>query len=126
MTSATARGAISKNVPHVEASEKQIYASIRYGRRCTFHLAGQEPVTGYVAGIDRYNYVVLSHQDGKLRRCIIHKTLTSPIELHEEDTLGDEPEDLQAQLVGFREWVLRNIFGASNGASAQTRTENPR
>jgi hypothetical protein len=127
MTSATVRSISTPRSNGPEASDKQLYATVRYGRRCTFHVAGQDPIEGYVVGIDRYTYVVLATQGHGFayRRCIIHKATASPIWLHEQATLDDEPEDVQLQIAPFRKWVLSNIFGATHGASAPPPNGDP-
>lgn len=94
-------------------TDRQIYWSVRHGRRCTFVVFDSDPITGYVAGADRYNYLVVSaDEEGKIRRCLVHKGSVSVIELHEESTLQQEPQraELITAIAPYRNWVLRTYF----------------
>lgn len=94
------------------ATERQIYWSVRNGRRCTFRVFDDDPIIGYVAGMDRYNYLVVCPTNaGRIRRLLVHKTVPS-IELHEESSLEDEPQrdELVAAIAPFRSWIMREFF----------------
>ncbi len=70
--------------------------------------------------MDRYSYLVAFVDEGVLRKALIHKGSCPVIELHEESTLDDEPQEVRdslLQAIGpFRSWV--------NGQTS--RTENSR
>jgi hypothetical protein len=104
-----------KDRESASCTDRQIYWSVRHGRRCTFRVLDAEPVTGYVAGADRYNYFVVWDQDGRIRRALVHKGSVSVIELHEESALEGEPQrELLVSVIGpFRKWVMRSHFNQS-------------
>lgn len=92
-----------KNPPELLMSEKQIAASVRFGRKVTFCPFDNEPVTGYVGGWDRYNYFVLVPDDhranGSLQvgKYLVHKSVPV-IRLHDESTFDREPPDVLEEL----------------------------
>lgn len=102
-------------------SDKQIAASVRFGRKVTFWPLDLDPITGYVAGMDRYTYFVLvpnpDHEPHSnvqvLRKYLVHKSGTL-IELHDESSidLEDEPfrEELRKIVVPFRTKVMDDFF----------------
>lgn len=92
---------------------RQILASVRYGRKCTFFpLDYDEPITGYVGGIERFNYVVHLVIDGEIITELIHKSCPR-IRLHSKNTYDDEP--LKAEfdkIMGpFRRRVMSGTLG---------------
>lgn len=80
-----------------DMTSKQIAASVRFGRRVTFYVLDYDPVTGYVAGMDKFNYFVLVPSN-PIEKKLIHKGNSPLIDLHDESTLDDEPEPVRTEL----------------------------
>lgn len=80
-----------------EPQDRQIIQSVRHGRRCTFRPIDNDEITGYIAGIERFHYFVLSVEGGVVRQHLIHKSCPV-IELHAGSTFELETEDIRAAL----------------------------
>lgn len=95
-------------------TDRQIAASVRFGRRITATLSDfEEPISGYIAGMDRYNYLVLvPHSDGHIEKLLVHKGNAALIELHDESTIEHEDlrDDLLAIVRPFRRAVMSQFW----------------
>lgn len=91
-------------------SVKQVARTVVDGRKVTFHVFDGEPVTGYVAGMDDYNWLVISPRGTKH---LIHKGSCPRIDLHDLVTYPDEENHEQIEkVVGpFRRYCSSQIFG---------------
>lgn len=71
-----------------------------------------DAITGYVGGIERFNYVVHVVTDGKIFTELIHKSCPR-IRLHPENTYDVEPlkEGLDKIMGSFRRRVLSGHLG---------------
>lgn len=99
----------------LDTTEKQILWAVKYGRKCTFNVFDFGSITGYVAGMDRYNYFVVWIDDDRIRQALIHKGSTPVVELHADATLDTEETDLLRQklldiISPFRGHVLKQYF----------------
>lgn len=97
-------------------SDRQIAATVRFGRKITIWPVDQDEVTGYVAGVDRFNYFLLvpdAEQPLVVHKFLVHKA-GALIELHDSSTLDREPEELRDQLrriiVPFRVKIMETYF----------------
>lgn len=102
-----------------EPTDRQILYSVRYGRKCTFYPIDNTEITGYVAGIERYAYVVatVDSATGAITRRLVHKSCPV-IELHEESTFDSEPAEVRevlTKIMGkFRQWANRQFQSPPN------------
>lgn len=102
-------------------SDRQIAATVRFGRKVTLWPVDQDPISGYVAGLDRYTFFVLVPNNAQdpnpeqpvLRKYLVHKSGTL-IELHDESTLDAEPEAIRDALrkiiMPFRTKIMDDFY----------------
>lgn len=80
-------------------TDRQIAASVFFGRKITLWPLDQDSVHGYVAGMDRFNiFMLVPRDDGTIEQYIVHKGSTPLIELHMEKTVDTEPQPLRREL----------------------------
>jgi hypothetical protein len=95
---------------------KQLAQTVRYGRKVTFHVFDGDPVTGYLAGMDREYFLVLEpHHDG-FKRWGIRRDGNPAFLLHGEQTYDSEAQkDALEEVIGpFRGWVNNRVLGNRN------------
>ena len=101
-------------------SDRQIAATVRFGRLQSPFLAGRATlaeITGYLAGMDRYSYFVLvpgrGGDDPPMRKFLVHKSGTL-IELHDESALDNEVEEIRQELrkiiTPFRTKIMEDYY----------------
>jgi len=105
-------------------SDRQIAATVRFGRKVTLVPIDHDEMTGYVAGVDRYMIFLLVPQDededegewlsdSPVAKWLVHKSGTL-ILLHDESTLDREPEEIRDLLrkiiVPFRDKVMDEYY----------------
>lgn len=81
-------------------SSKQLARTVLDGKKVTFRVANEEPVTGYLCGMDDFHWMVLT-ADGEQH--LIHKTAPM-ISLSSVATYADEPgrEQMEKIIGPFR------------------------
>ena len=98
-------------------SDRQIAATVRFGRLVTFWPVDHNALTGYLAGMDRYSYFVLvpgrEGDDPPVRKFLVHKSGTL-IELHDESALDGESEEvrqiLRQIITPFRTKIMEDYY----------------
>lgn len=98
--------------------ERQLYASVKMGRRITFQVFDGDDISGYLAGIDSERFFVLQPVgDGRTfhHQFVSRSGAGTPVfQIHEAVEglrLEDEPcrEEMEAIIIPFRKWIIANI-----------------
>lgn len=86
-------------------STKQIARSVHDGRLVTFHIPGSENISGYVAGMDDFHWLVLT-PDGKEH--LVHKSGASVVTIASQPTYAEEVlhADLERVIEPFRKRLV--------------------
>lgn len=94
-------------------TEKQLGGSVIYGRQITFAITGEDPITGYLAGLDGDSFLVLVVESGVVRPHLIRRSASPFQEMHPASTLAEEShlESLETFLTPFRKWVRESLLG---------------
>lgn len=106
----TADLSVSRRVRDTPMSVKQIARTVVDGRKVTFHIFDGEPITGYVAGMDDYNWLVVTPAGDKH---LVHKGSCPRTDLHDEPTYRAEPnhEEIERVVGPFRRYCSSQFFG---------------
>lgn len=99
-------------------SVKQIARTVVDGRLVTFHIFDGEPICGYVAGMDDYNWLVVTPAGDKH---LVHKGSCPRTDLHDESTYETEPnrEEIEKVVGPFRRYVSATVFNREEMPSQQ-------
>jgi hypothetical protein len=95
--------------------EKQLYASVKMGRRITFHVFDGDDISGYLAGMDSERFFVLEPHNESFRHQFISRGAGTPVfQIHEAVAgfrLEDEDcrEEMDAIITPFRKWIVSNM-----------------
>lgn len=103
-------------------SSKQLAHTVMDGKQVDFHLTGGMVVSGYLAGMDDYHWMVIDPQ-GKVS--LVHKGSAILVQPWTRETYSTEvaKTDLEAVIQPFRKWVGRHFFGRSAATVTTTSTE---
>lgn len=101
---------------------RQLYQTVKSGQQVTFSVFDDDPVTGYLAGIDDEHYFVLEPVHGKneFHKKIIRKACCPVFKLHSGTSYRHEPEELRdimdPIIVPFKSWVLMQFYSRTRSA----------
>lgn len=108
----TPSSTLDKRAPDEKVDEKPLLRAARDGQFITFHLTATWSVSGYLAGIGRFYYVVAVPTDSGATRTQLHKGSVPQIEFHPTRTIDAEhaqaKRELDAMTKSYREWVTKN------------------
>lgn len=108
-----------RSVRGSQLSDKQLARTVVLGQKVTFVVAAQEPVVGYVFGVDDYHWAVVTPEG---ETTLVHKS-TPLVHIASSSTYDDEPrrEELEAMVAPFRRVVARRFRGVPENEQASTR-----
>jgi hypothetical protein len=110
--------------------ERQLYASVKMGRRITFHVFDGDDISGYLAGMDSERFFVLEPYDGSFRHQFISRGAGTPVfQIHEAVAglrLEDENcrEEMETIIIPFRKWIVSNMSQRPEDESRPGRARN--
>jgi hypothetical protein len=111
-------------------TEKQLYASVKLGRRITFHVFDGDDISGYLAGMDSERFFVLEPHDQTFRHQFINRGAGTPVfQIHEAVAglrLEDEVcrDEMKVIIGPFRRWIVSNISQRSEDESRSGRVKS--
>jgi hypothetical protein len=111
-------------------TEKQLYASVKMGRRITFHIFDGDDISGYLAGMDSERFFVLEPHNQGFRHQFISRGAGTPVfQIHEAVAglrLEDEDcrEAMSMIIDPFRRWIISNISQRSEDEPRPGRNRN--
>lgn len=97
-------------------SVQQLARATADGRKVTLHIFDADPVTGYLAAIDRKFFLMLvptsDIDDGYVRRMVARDKITL-VDLHDNVTLLQEPSrtEMEQIIAPFRGWIVKRVLG---------------
>lgn len=96
-------------------SLRQLALAVSYGRKISFHIFDNDPVTGYLAAMDDTFFLVLMPvQSGTsfIRKLVARSSITL-VDLHDVETYSSEPcrTDMEEIVAPFRSWIVKNLLG---------------
>jgi hypothetical protein len=97
-------------------TEKQLGNAVLRGRKITFARTGEQPITGYLGGLDSESFLVLVPELDGIRNHLLSRSASSWQELHQAATLVTETyhEQLELILEPFRKWVQEELLQRSS------------
>jgi hypothetical protein len=92
-------------------SLRQLAETLRHGRKITFHVAGSEPITGYLAGMDASYFLVLVPTGDSFTTEMVYRPNNHSLTLHPESTYQNEPskQAMEKILHRFRTFMHHRV-----------------
>lgn len=93
-------------------TEKQLGNAAVRGRMITFARAGEQPITGYLGGLDADFFLVIMPEKDNLRTFLVNRLDSPWQEIHPEPTLDSEAhrESIEAIVGPFSAWLQDHLL----------------
>lgn len=93
---------------------RQLYQTVKSGQQVTFSVFDDDPITGYLAGIDDEHFFVLEPTSDRLKfhKKVIREACCPVFRIHPTPSYKDElaVEEMDRIISPFRSWVLAQVY----------------